>query len=74
MEGRNKWCSLTTCRYITLSEICNSSDTSNFCNNIRLPKAEPLPKKYRADFKLKSQPLLAQLDSLNNVALALNNE
>ena len=40
---------------------------------VSLPKAEPLPKKYRADFVQQSQPLLAQLDSLNNMALALNN-
>lgn len=39
---------------------------------VSLPKAEALAKKYRADFELKSQPLLAQLDSLNNIALALN--
>ncbi len=39
---------------------------------VSLPKAEALPKKYLADFKQQSQPLLAQLDSLNNTALALN--
>ncbi len=39
---------------------------------VNLPKAEALPKKYRADFESKSQPLLAQLDSLKNTALALN--
>jgi len=39
---------------------------------VSLPKAEALPKKYRADFETKSQPLLAQLDSLTNTALALN--
>jgi len=40
---------------------------------VSLPKAEALPKKYQADFDTKSQPLLAQLDSLKNTALALNN-
>ena len=39
---------------------------------VKLPKAEPLPKKYLIDFKQQSQLLLAQLDSLNNTALALN--
>ncbi|NOQ94158.1 MAG: peptidoglycan DD-metalloendopeptidase family protein, partial [Methylophaga sp.] len=39
---------------------------------VSLPKAEALAKKYRSDFKLKSQPLLAQLDSLKNTNLALN--
>jgi murein DD-endopeptidase MepM/ murein hydrolase activator NlpD len=37
---------------------------------VALPKAEPLLKKYRSDFKLKTQPLLAQLDSLSNTAVA----
>ena len=40
---------------------------------VSLPKAEALANKYRADFKTKSQPLLAQLDSLNSTAIALNN-
>ena len=39
---------------------------------VSLPKAEALPKKYSADFETKSQPLLAQLDSLKNTSLALN--
>lgn len=39
---------------------------------VALPKAEPLPKKYLADFKLKMQPLVASLDTLSNTALALN--
>lgn len=39
---------------------------------VSLPKAEALPKKYRADFETKSQPLLAQLDSLKSTTLALN--
>ena len=39
---------------------------------VSLPKAEALPKKYLTDFKQQSQQLLAQLDSLNNTALALN--
>ena len=39
---------------------------------VSLPKAEALPKKYLIDFKQQSQQLLAQLDSLNNTALALN--
>lgn len=39
---------------------------------VALPKAEPLPKKYLADFKLKMQPLMASLDTLNDTALAFN--
>ncbi|MBE0439948.1 MAG: peptidoglycan DD-metalloendopeptidase family protein [Gammaproteobacteria bacterium] len=39
---------------------------------VTLPKAESLPKKYRADFEKKAQPLLAQLDSIGT-KLALNN-
>ncbi|MFW5451042.1 MAG: peptidoglycan DD-metalloendopeptidase family protein [Methylophagaceae bacterium] len=39
---------------------------------VSLPKAEALAKKYRADFEQKSQPLLAQLDQVNNNILALN--
>ncbi|MDC9725410.1 MAG: peptidoglycan DD-metalloendopeptidase family protein [Gammaproteobacteria bacterium] len=39
---------------------------------VSLPKADALAKKYRPDFDLKSQPLLAQLDSLTNTNLALN--
>ena len=36
-----------------------------------LPKADSLNKKYLADFKQKSQPLLAQLESLDNTSIAL---
>lgn len=39
---------------------------------VSLPKAQALNKKYRADFEQKSQPLLAQLDSLRSTAVALN--
>lgn len=39
---------------------------------VALPKAEPLNAKYMADFKQKSQPLLAQLDQLQLPALAMN--
>ena len=39
---------------------------------VNLPKAKALAKKYHSDFKQKSQFLLAQLDSLNNTVLALN--
>lgn len=39
---------------------------------VKLPKAEPLPKKYRSDFDQQAQPLLAQLDTVNNTTLALN--
>lgn len=41
---------------------------------VALPKAEALPKKYKADFEKKAQPLLAQLDSISTTTkLALNN-
>ncbi|PHS69765.1 MAG: peptidase M23 [Methylophaga sp.] len=40
---------------------------------VALPKAEPLPKKYLADFSKKAQPFLASLDALRNTSLALNN-
>ena len=40
---------------------------------VALPKAQPLEKKYLADFKQKSQPLLVQLDSIGETSLALNN-
>ncbi|MFW5447398.1 MAG: OapA family protein [Methylophagaceae bacterium] len=40
---------------------------------VSLPKAEPLEKKYLADFKQKSASLLAQLDSISETTLALNN-
>ena len=39
---------------------------------VALPKAEPLEKKYLADFKQKSASLLAQLDRINDTSLALN--
>ncbi|MDH5358439.1 MAG: peptidoglycan DD-metalloendopeptidase family protein [Gammaproteobacteria bacterium] len=40
---------------------------------VALPKAQPLPKKYQADFKQKSQPLLAYLDRFDHTtALAFN--
>ncbi|WP_297813874.1 peptidoglycan DD-metalloendopeptidase family protein [uncultured Methylophaga sp.] len=39
---------------------------------VALPKAEPLNKKYMAEFKQQSQPLLAQLDNLSLPALAFN--
>jgi len=39
---------------------------------VALPKAEPLEKKYLADFKQKSASLLAQLDSISETTLALN--
>lgn len=32
---------------------------------VPFPKAEPLPEKYLADFRLKAEPLLAQLDALD---------
>lgn len=39
---------------------------------VALPKAEPLPKKHRANFKNQAQPLLAQLDTLQRTAVAIN--
>jgi murein DD-endopeptidase MepM/ murein hydrolase activator NlpD len=39
---------------------------------VTLPKAEPLPKKYRADFAKQAQPLLAQLDTLQRTSVAIN--
>ncbi|HHA18530.1 MAG TPA: M23 family metallopeptidase, partial [Methylophaga sp.] len=39
---------------------------------VKLPKAEPLPKKYRSEFDQQAQPLLAQLDKTNDTTLALN--
>jgi murein DD-endopeptidase MepM/ murein hydrolase activator NlpD len=41
---------------------------------VALPKAEPLPKKYRDDFDQKSLPLLAQLNNLSKIRLALNEQ
>ncbi|WP_210398019.1 OapA family protein [Motiliproteus sediminis] len=37
---------------------------------VPLPQAKPLPKKEMASFRLQSQPLLAQLDTLRNTQLA----
>jgi len=37
---------------------------------VKLPDAEPIAKKYRADFVLKTQPLIAQLDTLNRILVA----
>jgi murein DD-endopeptidase MepM/ murein hydrolase activator NlpD len=39
---------------------------------VSLPKAEPLPSKFKADFDTTMQPLLAQLETLNTTALASN--
>ncbi|WP_438970335.1 OapA family protein [Methylophaga sp.] len=39
---------------------------------VALPKAQPLDAKYMAEFKQKSQPLLAQLEQLQLPVLALN--
>jgi len=41
---------------------------------VALPKAEALPKKYRNDFEQKSLPLLAQLNNLSKIRLALNDQ
>ncbi|MFT7414371.1 MAG: murein DD-endopeptidase MepM/ murein hydrolase activator NlpD [Methylophagaceae bacterium] len=41
---------------------------------VALPKAEPLPRKYRDDFGQKSLPLLAQLNNLSKIRLALNEQ
>jgi murein DD-endopeptidase MepM/ murein hydrolase activator NlpD len=41
---------------------------------VALPKAEPLPKKYKNDFNQKSLPLLAQLNNLSKIRLALNEQ
>lgn len=35
---------------------------------VKLPKAEPLPKKYMDDFRHKAQPLLARLDQIDRLA------
>lgn len=37
---------------------------------VTLPKAQPLPKKYLTDFKKQAAPFLAQLDSLQETAIA----
>jgi len=39
---------------------------------IKLPNAASIPKKYRSDFKKKSQPLVAQLGIIKNTNLALS--
>jgi murein DD-endopeptidase MepM/ murein hydrolase activator NlpD len=41
---------------------------------VALPQAEPLNAKYMADFKQKAQPLLAQLEQLEQPVLALNEQ
>jgi len=37
---------------------------------VRLPDAQPIAKKYRADFLLKAQTLVAQLDTLSRIVVA----
>jgi murein DD-endopeptidase MepM/ murein hydrolase activator NlpD len=37
---------------------------------VKLPDAEPIAKRYRSDFLLKTQPLIAQLDTLNRILVA----
>jgi murein DD-endopeptidase MepM/ murein hydrolase activator NlpD len=37
---------------------------------VKLPDAEPIARKYRADFALKTQALIAQLDTLNRIVVA----
>lgn len=37
---------------------------------VKLPAAEPLPKKYMADFNSQSEPLMSQLDLYRSVAIA----
>ncbi|MEN8179190.1 MAG: peptidoglycan DD-metalloendopeptidase family protein [Pseudomonadota bacterium] len=37
---------------------------------VKLPAAEPIAKKYRADFLLKTQMLTAQIDTLNRIVVA----
>jgi murein DD-endopeptidase MepM/ murein hydrolase activator NlpD len=37
---------------------------------VKLPDAEPIAKKYHADFILKTQPLVSQLDTLNRTLVA----
>jgi murein DD-endopeptidase MepM/ murein hydrolase activator NlpD len=41
---------------------------------VALPKAEPLPKIYQNDFEQQSLPLLAQLNDLGKIRLALNDK
>ncbi|MBA1332315.1 hypothetical protein QQ73_14790, partial [Candidatus Endoriftia persephone str. Guaymas] len=37
---------------------------------VKLPAAQPIAKKYRADFEMKSLDLLAQLETLSRTMLA----
>ena len=37
---------------------------------VKLPDAEPIAKRFRADFLLQTQPLIAQLDTLNRILVA----
>ncbi|MBA1445352.1 MAG: peptidoglycan DD-metalloendopeptidase family protein [Chromatiales bacterium] len=37
---------------------------------VKLPAAQPIAEKYKADFQLKTQPLVSQLDTLNGTLLA----
>jgi murein DD-endopeptidase MepM/ murein hydrolase activator NlpD len=37
---------------------------------VKLPDAEPIAKKFRADFLLQTQPLVTQLDTLNRMLVA----
>ncbi len=39
---------------------------------VKLPKAHPIPKAFMADFTAKTRPLLANLDQIKKVMLALN--
>ncbi len=39
---------------------------------VALPQAQPIAKKYYADFVAKTQPLVARLDLLRRTRLALN--
>lgn len=40
---------------------------------VKLPKAEPIPERYKADFELMTTPKLAQLELLTRTQVALNN-
>ncbi|MDH3342841.1 MAG: peptidoglycan DD-metalloendopeptidase family protein [Gammaproteobacteria bacterium] len=40
---------------------------------VKLPTAKPVPKRYLADFELKTTPVLAQLNLLTRTQVALNN-
>lgn len=39
---------------------------------VRLPTAQPVPKRYKLDFEVKTRPILAQLELLSNTQLASN--